>query len=626
MWIHTYKLLPLSCAWSHRLSISTDGQAFANPHLIFIQQATLNSFPQHCFDRCRAIEFILKIIFLENHNDEWWRYERKLSRLVYRPVDDDNRDSSFCDGDCLTDPLDRKPLMEKKMKLTRRQIIGGLALGSAGLAMPAVFTGRGHAYGLSVNALKIPPLITGRTRNGRKIFDLNVQSGVTEFIAGKSTSSYGYSGSFLGPVLRVRNNDWVTFNVKNSLQEPMTTHWHGLHVPAYADGGPHQIIHPGETWSPEFQIKQKAATFWYHPHLMGKTGEHIYKGLAGLIIVDDEEADALSLPSDYGVDDIPLIVQDRRFRSDGQFQYVSMMPDRMMGMKGDVVLVNGTTNSQLKLKRKRTRLRLLNGSNSRVYNFGFDDGRHFHQIATDGSLLRTAVKRNRLRLAPGERTEILVNFESNSSAVLMSYADVSAGRGSGAMMRMMGMGGNHETLRIMEMRADRLEDSNMELPKLLSEVPNWSISQADRTRRFELQGMGMMGGGSGGMMGRGSGSMMSGGMMRMWRINGRTMNMARIDERIPLDSTEIWEIHNSSNMLHPFHVHDIQFRIIDRNGGAAKNYEQGLKDTVIVDSGETVRVIAKFEDYADPKLPYMYHCHNLEHEDAGMMGQFTVEA
>ncbi len=502
------------------------------------------------------------------------------------------------------------------MKITRRHLLAGLAASGAGLAMPAVFTGHFSAYGRATNKLAIPDVMTGTMRQGRRVFDLEAKQGRTQFFAGKSTPTFGYNGTYLGPVLRVKDGDKVTFNVQNNLPETITTHWHGLHLPAFADGGPHQKIKPSQTWSPAFEIKQKAATFWYHPHQMSKTGEHVYKGLAGLIIVDDDEVGSLSLPSDYGVDDIPLIVQDRKFTRDGQLQYISAMPERMAGVKGNIILVNGTVNPVLTIKRQRTRFRFLNGSNSRVYNFGFDDGRSFLQIATDGSLLEAPVRRQRVRLAPGERAEILVDFEANSGAVLMSYPDRSAatGRGSGAMMRMMGMDGNNQTLRIMELRAGKLEASNRQLPQRLSQVPNWRPAQANRTRRFDLQGMGMMGGA------------MRGGMMNMWRINGRSMKLSRIDEIVKLGDIEIWEISNSSSMLHPFHVHDIQFRILTRNGRPVQAHERGLKDTVVVDPGETVRVIAKFEDYADPNIPYMYHCHNLEHEDTGMMGQFTVVA
>ncbi len=511
------------------------------------------------------------------------------------------------------------------MGLSRRAALGGLlTLGALATLRTPELTGaaRGQARERFPNPLKIPPVLTGRQQAGRRVFDLDIQRGTTEFIRGRKTPTIGANGSFLGPVVRVKAGDLVTLDVANSLDQTTTLHWHGLHVPARADGGPHQTIRPGATWAPQFEIKQKAGLFWYHSHMMGRTGEQVNAGLAGPIIVDDDESAALALPADYGIDDIPLVIQDRRFLRDGRFDYLSAMPDIMMGFKGDVILVNGTVSPHFEIKRRRSRLRLLNGSNARIYTFGLSDNRQFTQIASDGSLLARPVRMRRLRLSPGERAEILVEMEPDTTVRLMSYPDRVGSRGMGMMM---GMAGNDETFAVLELRARRLEGDTPPLPQQLIQVPGWDPARADRTRTFVLEmgmGMGMMGGGMGrGMMGgRGRMGMMGGGMT----INGRTMDMERIDERVPLGATEIWTIRNASPMAHPFHIHDIQFRVIDRDGSPAGAHEQGVKDTVLVDPGETVRVITQFNDYADPARPYMYHCHILEHEDAGMMGQFVV--
>ncbi|MGI9521731.1 MAG: multicopper oxidase family protein, partial [Hyphomicrobiaceae bacterium] len=392
------------------------------------------------------------------------------------------------------------------------------------------------AANLFSNVLKIPPLLEGSDQSGRKHFDLIVQDGHTEFFEGTSTPTIGVNGPFLGPTLKFRAGDHVAIDVANRLKFDTTLHWHGLHVPAKADGGPHQVIRPGTTWSPDFLVKQKAALFWYHSHLLGKTGAQVNQGLAGLILVDDEESNALGLPSEYGVDDIPLIIQDRRFRRDGAFAYLTSMHDQMLSFKGDTVLVNGTAHPHVNLRRQRIRLRLLNGSNARIYNLGFSDRRSFMQIASDGSLLERSVHRKRLRLAPGERAEILVDMSTNSRVVLMSYPDVTRASGmmSGMMRRMVG---NDETFPILELRADRIEASDQTLAARLAEIPHWEPGQANRTRRFELN-MPMMGG----MMGmrRGRGSMMGGGHMmgrnrsmdELMGINGRSMDKNRIDEHI----------------------------------------------------------------------------------------------
>ena len=510
------------------------------------------------------------------------------------------------------------------MTVSRRRFME-IALVGGGAAL----AGRYGLYGLHSasarqrfnNPLKIPPLDTGKRQGGRTHYNLAVQAGKSEFFEGISTPTIGVNSPYLGPTIRCRAGDRITLNVTNKLAVDTTVHWHGLHLPARADGGPHQIVKPGATWSPSFVVKQKAAMFWYHSHLLHETGAQVNQGLAGLILVDDDESDALNLPKDYGVDDIPLVVQDRRFGRDGSFIYLASMHDRMMGFKGDTILVNGTVQPYLTVKRTRTRLRILNGSNSRIYNFGFDDGRAFLQIASDGSLLERPVRRQRLRLAPAERTEILVDMAANSRTILMSYPDVPA---SGGMMgRMMaGMVGNNETFPVIELRAGHLERSDNTMPQRLVAVPGWGAREAQRTRRFELN-MGMMGMMGGRGMMRGRGMMMGGGGPPMG-INGKSMQIDRIDERVPLGATEIWSIRNPTPVSHPFHIHDIQFRILDRNGRAPRPHELGLKDTVLIDSGETVQIITKFADYADPDLPYMYHCHILEHEDNGMMGQFVV--
>ena len=381
------------------------------------------------------------------------------------------------------------------MSITRRQTLVG-ASSIAALAGVGTYFGTirldALANGEHNNPLKIPSLLNGKNVNGRKIFNLSAQHGRSEFFENRKTPTMGLNGSFLGPTIRCKAGDQVTFNVTNNLQTATTLHWHGFHIPAKHDGGPHQVIKPDTTWSPSFEIKQKASLFWYHSHLIGQTGQQVNQGLAGLILVDDDESAELRLPSEYGIDDIPLVVQDRRFNEDGSFAYLSSMHDRMVGFKGNTILVNGTVQPYLTVRRQYTRLRILNGSNSRIYNFGLDNSQTFTQIASDGSLLTRPVKRKRLRLAPGERAEIIVEMEANSRLFLMSYPDIVRG-GSGMMGGMMrGMAGNSETFRILELRADGIEKANTLVPEFLIKVPSWQASQASRTRTFDLE-MGMMG-------------------------------------------------------------------------------------------------------------------------------------
>ena len=447
------------------------------------------------------------------------------------------------------------------------------------------------------------------------MFDLAAVDGRSEFLAGVSTPTIGINGAYLGPTIRCRAGDRVTLRVKNALAERTTLHWHGLHIPARYDGGPHQVVEPGAVWEPSFEIKQKASLCWYHSHLMGRTGEQVLRGLAGLFLIEDEESQSLRLPSEYGVDDIPLIIQDRRFNRDGSFDYLSAMPDVMMGYKGNVILVNGTVDPHFVLRRQRTRLRILNASNSRIYTLGRDDGVELVIIGSDGSLLERPVRQRRVRVGPRRACRTADRCAGRRTIRLMSYPDPvrmrhGTGHDDGRHGRQYRDVPDHRAARrqVGDLRYDasRAADQGAELDRGASK----------RTRTFSLD-MGMMGMGMGRMMGRGR----MGGTMG---INGRSMDMDRIDVQVPLGSIEIWEIVNATPLAHPFHIHDIHFRVLDRDGEPPLPHEQGLKDTVLVDPGSAVRVITEFADFADPQRPYMYHCHILEHEDAGMMGQFVV--
>ena len=486
---------------------------------------------------------------------------------------------------------------------SRRNFLLGAA--AATLALPNL-SGRAPAAERFANTLKIPTVLDGKAGAAGKLYELDIGAGTSTFLPGTSTPTFGINGPYLGPTIRCQVGDHVTLRVKNNLIEPTTLHWHGLHIPAQSDGGPHQVIEPGAVWEPSFDIKQKASLCWYHSHLMEKTGDQVLRGLAGLFQIEDDETRSLRLPSEYGVDDIPLIIQDRRFASDGSFDYMTTMADAMMGYAGNVILVNGTADPHVVLHRQRTRLRILNGSNSRIYLLGRDDGADLVVIGSDGSLLERPARERRVRLGPGERIELLIDMQPNRTVTLMSYP-ITPG-GMGMMMR-----GGGQTFPIIQLRSAQLETTDLSLPDQLIRVPSWNPAQAARTRSFTLD-MTMMG--MGGMGARAMDGPMG--------INGRSMDMNRIDERVPIDSVEIWQIRNTTPLTHPFHIHGIQFRVLDRDGAPPLPQERGLKDTVLIDPGSTVRVITEFADFADPHHPYMYHCHILEHEDAGMMGQFVV--
>lgn len=427
--------------------------------------------------------------------------------------------------------------------------------------------------------LKIPELLEPTIEpDGTKNFDLTMGPGTTEFLPGKMTNTWGVNGSYLGPTIRVSRGDNVSFDVENQLGEPSTLHWHGMMLPPEMDGGPHQMIEAGETWSPHWTIDQPAATTWYHPHLHGKTAQHVYRGLAGMFIIDDE--DSKKLPSNYGVDDIPLIVQDKLFKSDGQ---LSEDDDGSYGLLGDEILINGTYDPYLEVTANQVRFRLLNGSNARAYNFGFTDGRSFQLVANDAGLLNEPVTLDRFMLSPGERAEIVVQFEPGDETILRSYSGA-AGIESGEF----------DLLKITA--ASELTESEP-ISSELSTVPPIEVPEDATVRQFNL-------------------TMEN-------DINGKKMEMHRIDEVVPAGATEIWEIHNFGPE-HNFHIHDAAFRVIEVNGGEPKEYERGRKDTVFVPHGGNVKIVVEFGNYTDLDYPLMYHCHILKHEDGGMMGQFLL--
>ena len=462
------------------------------------------------------------------------------------------------------------------------------------------------------NPLAIPPLQVGRIEQGERVFRLSLTSGQKEFVAGVASPTIGIDAPYLGPTLEMRRGERVRFHIDNNLAEGATVHWHGFELPASADGGPHQLICPGERWSPSLEVRQRASLYWYHSHLHRRAGSQVYAGLAAPIYVRDDQEERLGLPSEYGIDDIPLIVQDRMIDGSGQLIYPSGMQARMMGVRGNRIYVNGTEDAVFDAATGQLRLRLLNGSNARFYDFSLEGGAPMQLIASDGGLLDRPHPVRSLRLAPGERAQIILDLaEGRPLRLVASSPDnmmgMMGGQGRGMMGGgMMGRGNDGDpsggVFRILDIRpADTAR--SVRLPAELAPLGVPDPSLAVRTRRFVID-MGMMGGGM--------------------SINDAAMDMDVINERVPVGQWEIWEIANASMMAHPFHIHNTQFRVIERNGRAPPPLETGYKDTVVVNPREQVRVLVRFEENTDPDLPYMYHCHILEHEDAGMMGQFVV--
>lgn len=439
------------------------------------------------------------------------------------------------------------------------------------------------------NPLNIPPIATSESTGGKRVFDLVVQAGKCRLISSTETETWGVNGPFLAPTIRARRGEEIAIRVTNRLDEATTLHWHGMHLPAAADGGPHQMIEAGDTWLTGWTIDQPAATLWYHPHPHGQTERHVYKGLAGMFIVDDEAESALDLPRRYGVDDIPVIVQDKSFDEDGQ---LIESERRDNGMLGDTILVNGTFSPRFKVTSERTRLRLLNASSARFYAFGFSDGRAFDVIASDGGLLRERTSMTRIMLSPAERAEIIVELSGEENVTLRSYPQE-----LGISDRLAERTGARDELDILLLEATSTLKPSPPVPLHLSGETDLDPGNVAETRAFELGDN---------------------------RINGLRMDMDRIDAAIQVDTTEIWEVVNTHTQPHNFHVHDVQFQILDIDGSAPPPALAGWKDTVYTPPDVRFRLIMRFSRYTDPEVPYMYHCHLLWHEDQGMMGQFVV--
>ncbi|MDX5310813.1 MAG: multicopper oxidase domain-containing protein [Rhodococcus sp. (in: high G+C Gram-positive bacteria)] len=434
-------------------------------------------------------------------------------------------------------------------------------------------------------ALRIPPLATSTIApDGVRVFDLTMQRGTTDLGHGPGTRTWGVNGSYLGPTLRAGRGEQVRVNVTNELDEASTLHWHGMHLPAAVDGGPHQPIAPGATWSPQWTVDQPAATLWYHPHPHGTTADHVYRGIAGLFLLDDP-AGGPPLPDRYGIDDIPLVVQDKRFDRDQLDTDEAMFA--AVGLLGDEIVVNGTPRPYLDVTAERIRLRLLNASNSRVYNFSFDTGLPFLLVGTVGGPLTNQAPLRRIQLSPGERAEIVVALPAGATTVLRSTPP-----DLGADFWQTRFSGGDDEFDILELRAARTLTPSAQVQG--EPVTHEDPGPPDVTRHLDLTGSGT--------------------------IDGRETDMSRIDQTVAAGATEVWEVRNSSGTIHNFHVHGTSFRVLGDGHPALS----GPKDTVYIAPGRTVRLLMRFTGHPDPATPYMYHCHLLRHEDDGMMGQFVV--
>lgn len=458
--------------------------------------------------------------------------------------------------------------------------------------------GNGGAALAQYQTMRIPAALYG------KEFQLTLKDSFRQLRPGNQTITSGINGDFWGPTLFINKGDTVRMDVLNKLNDSTTLHWHGFHLPAVMDGGPHQVIPPNTRWKPYWKVSNQAATYWYHPHLHEMTQEHMTKGLGGLIIVRDSAEAALSLPRTYSIDDIPLVLTSRRYDASNQFVFTNTA-------YGDYLLTNGTPNAQYTLPRQFVRLRILNADIERGYNLGFSDNRTFYVIGNDGGLLEAPVSVTRLPVFVGERYEILVDLSGLSEGSTLDLKAYNSGQSNsfpGGEPGTTGQFGsllNNKDFTVLHINIGA-QTANPVLSLPASLVKQNYLSAADATNSRSL-------------------SVTAGQPPNNpFRFDNKLFDIKYINHQVQKNTTEKWSVTNNNVFGHCFHIHDVQFKIVSRSSGPVGAYETGWKDAFFISRNETVSFVARFSDQADPQHPFMYHCHFGNHEDEGMMGQFVV--
>ena len=438
--------------------------------------------------------------------------------------------------------------------------LGGLLIGDALAARPTAGTR---------NPLYKPPTVFPRG------LQLIAAPGTVNLGGGKMSKAWVYNGGLPGPTLVARKGDTATITLVNRLPEPTITHWHGMLVDHRNDGQPVQAIDPGAEYFYNFEIKNRAALNWYHPHPHLLTGKQVAMGLAGGFIIRDAEEDLLRLPS--GSYEVPLVLRDTAFDSTGNIAYKSSNG----GFEGPTPLVNGTLNPYLDVEPAVYRFRLLGGANARIFGLALGNGAPFVLIGNDGGLLSSSVPITQVDLGPGERLDLLVDFRGLAAGTTVMLRDLRAGWD---LLEFRRVGTN-------------VVNNMPTIPSPLSTITPL-FGPATVTRSFSFDGMS--------------------------RINGLVYDMLRIDFTVPFDVVERWQFTTGGNAPHPVHIHGASFQVVSRTGGRNKLFpwESGWKDTVMLEDGETVEVLIRFDAY---KGIYVMHCHKLEHEDNGMMLNFEVK-
>ncbi|MDQ3952751.1 MAG: multicopper oxidase family protein [Actinomycetota bacterium] len=469
---------------------------------------------------------------------------------------------------------------------TRRDFLKIAMAGGAALALPRPALALADAFA-AVQPFQVPLRIPRvlkpvRSTDERDYFVTTLREARRRLLPDKRTPIWGFDGAFPGPTIKVTRGREAIVRRVNDLDVPVTIHLHGGKVPASSDGHPLDLIRPGRHKDYVYPNDQEAATLWYHDHTHHRSSRNVYKGLAGLYVIEDPAEAEYNLPS--GKYDVPLVLQDRKFRRNGTLKFEKSHDD----VFGSVFLVNGRPAPFFEVANRKYRFRILNASNSRGYELALSSGEPLVQIASDQGLLAAPTAAATIPLWTGERAEVVVDFSKYPVGTRVVLGDRRDPADPAS------------TVPLVAFDVTREEADDSSLPPMFRPIQRLLTGSVERELALEFDFD-----------------------RQVWVINGKTFDPHRIDLKPRLGDTEVWTFRNLSRVTHPMHVHLVRFQVLDRNNLPPSPGEMGWKDTVRVGDGEVVRVAMTFEGFTGR---YMFHCHNLAHEDHSMMGQMKVVA
>lgn len=461
----------------------------------------------------------------------------------------------------------------------------------------------------SDNLLYIPPMLNDPFSDFYSLPVLTIQNKTHSFFHNIASSSIGLSSSqhqldYLGPTIKVKRGDVVELSIKNLTNEETMTHWHGLHIPGSVDGSPHQLINPGESWNTTLHIQQEAATCWYHPLGYELGVQQMYLGYVGIIIIEDESNKSLNMPVTYGLDDIPLIIQDKNFDSEGKEIF-----DLNTRYRGNTLVINGTVKPYITVSPGWVRFRILNATQSRVLDFSFTHGSTFYQIATDGGMLNAPIAMQKVSIAPGQRCELMLLIEEKQQNIALNIVDSFWNDLSALALKVLVEDvACTETVLPNKLRHNSL-NVNFNLVDTLPVAKKISTDEIETTKKNILQ--------------------------------NTVFNMNEIESAIVRDKDEVWEVEVKGS--YSFHIHGASFLVVSINGIPPESC--GWQDTVTIGSEKKelhkMKILISFNTttyrhgvnqfqaaYNSTSLkyhvPYLYHLVSMDEQGVSKIGQFSV--